>query len=149
MIAQPDDSRLYEKCAGCHLFVEPIGSLAPNASSYEHLDRGDEADEALIITHDPAPSGMKATLATWREFGPREMRRRFDPTKDGTRLYRVEVQRMVVATVDVEATDPFDATVVVDRLDFPLPPLDSGAWSHLKGDTYVVCEGEVEVYRQD
>lgn len=92
---------LYEKCAECHLFVEPndanicwvcdghgshiggkctecggtgrIGDIAP----YTHLHRGDVPDERLDESHEAKPSGMKATLSTWQVYGPSAMRERF------------------------------------------------------------------------
>ena len=73
---------LYEKCADCHLFVEPNDvdpiegwTLAP----YVHLHRGDAADEAIEETHEAKPSGMKANVATWKAYGPIAMRQRFTP----------------------------------------------------------------------
>lgn len=75
------DEPLYEKCADCHLFVEPndvepiegMSDIAP----YIHLHRGDEADEALDETHEAKPSGMKANIATWKAYGPQAMKERF------------------------------------------------------------------------
>jgi hypothetical protein len=66
------DQPLYEKCAGCHLFIEPMNEVL-----YDHLHRGDDADEAIIATHEAKPSGMVATLTTWRAHGPAAMRERF------------------------------------------------------------------------
>lgn len=71
---------LYEKCADCHLFVEPneaLGEAQSGIALFIHLHRGDEADEALDESHEAKPSGMKATLATWRAYGPPKMRERF------------------------------------------------------------------------
>lgn len=75
---------LYEKCAECHLFVEPnnafdgqwpedMGGIAP----YVHLARGDEIDEPIDESHDAKPSGEVATLRTWMRHGPAPMRDRF------------------------------------------------------------------------
>lgn len=80
------ETSLYEKCADCHLFVEPNESAfdsdgnritAPEIAGYVHLHRGDDADEALDESHEARPSGMKATLSTWRVYGPEAMRERF------------------------------------------------------------------------
>jgi len=73
----------YEKCADCHLFVEPNAAVSDFDTSegiapFDHLHRGDEADEALVWSHEARPSGMRANLATWRAYGPPEMRLRFD-----------------------------------------------------------------------
>lgn len=72
---------LYEECAHCHLFVEPDDGYDPHASfqimEFVHLHRGDAQDEKLDESHEPAPSGRKANLATWKCYGPVEMRRRF------------------------------------------------------------------------
>lgn len=73
----PATDVLYEKCAGCHLFIEPNPSGGDGVAGYLHLHRGDAADEALDASHAARPSGMKATLATWRTFGPAPMRARF------------------------------------------------------------------------
>ena len=80
---------LYEKCLHCHLFVEPNSSFKDSTpqfpiAEHEHLHRGDEADTLLDESHEAKPSGMRATLATWKEYGPLAMRQRFDdydPTK--------------------------------------------------------------------
>jgi hypothetical protein len=71
----------YEKCADCHLFVEP-NDVEPvkgvdDIALYIHLHRGDEADEAIDETHEAKPSGMKANLATWKAYGPQKMKERF------------------------------------------------------------------------
>ncbi len=73
------DEHLYEKCRYCHLFVEPNEAYAPgqNIATHVHLARGDDADEKLDADHDPTPSGLRATLDTWRVFGPWQMRERF------------------------------------------------------------------------
>jgi hypothetical protein len=76
---------LYEKCADCHLFVEPndveahweLGARESDIAPYIHLHRGDEADEAIDESHEATPSGMKANLATWKAYGPLAMKRRF------------------------------------------------------------------------
>lgn len=73
-----DADTLYEKCAECHLFVEPNDQpLGQGFALYIHLHRGDEADEALDETHEALPSGQKANLATWKAWGPQAMRERF------------------------------------------------------------------------
>lgn len=74
-----DDEQLYEKCRFCHLFVEPNEAYVPgeNIATHVHLARGDDADEKLDADHDPTPSGLRATLDTWRVFGPWQMRERF------------------------------------------------------------------------
>jgi hypothetical protein len=68
-----------EKCAHCHLFVESNDavSVEQGFAEYIHLSRGDEADEAIEGTHEAKPSGLIATLDTWKQFGPLEMRKRF------------------------------------------------------------------------
>lgn len=127
------DDVLYEKCAGCHQFVEPNDTLpahlcrrchrpvllitdtrgtgwhhegdeslmcesrrwrasptteqlqAPLAlpvAGWCHLHRGDTDDEALDASHEPRPSGMRATLSTWRAYGPAPMRARFGENPD-------------------------------------------------------------------
>ncbi|MFF3017090.1 hypothetical protein [Streptomyces sp. NPDC057939] len=75
----PPTEVLYERCAKCHLFIEENGSAADDdlAAPYVHLDRGDEADEAVTGSHDASPSGERATLAYWRQHGPEAMRERF------------------------------------------------------------------------
>lgn len=70
-----------EKCKHCHLFIEGNASFEDSTpelpiARYVHLSRGDDADEALE-NHEAEPSGMIATLKTWRAYGPREMRARF------------------------------------------------------------------------
>jgi len=73
--------RLYEKCLHCHLFVEPNYSWAAGAAEglapYVHSHRGDDMDERLDADHEPAPSGRKANLLTWKTYGPLAMRERF------------------------------------------------------------------------
>src|SRR5690606_9199057 len=70
---------LYEKCADCHLFVEKNDDYQPDSgiAEYAHLHRGDEADEELDGSHEARPSGMKANLPAWKEFGPPAMLKRF------------------------------------------------------------------------
>lgn len=87
---------LYEKCKDCHLFVERNSSVsvavpwdqieddewrrladAQMLAPWEHLHRGDEPDTLLDESHEAWPSGQKATLSTWREFGPLPMIKRF------------------------------------------------------------------------
>ena len=65
---------LYEKCKGCHLFLEPLDEFP---GFFAHLHRGTPEDEALDESHAPQGSGMLATLSVWREFGPELMRERF------------------------------------------------------------------------
>jgi len=86
---QTAEDYLYEKCALCHLFIEPNDSIEGRNPEYEatlalylHNHRGDEADEALDESHEATPSGMKATLATWQAYGPPEMRARFTPDNE-------------------------------------------------------------------
>jgi hypothetical protein len=67
---------LYEKCRLCHLFIAPNEPENPEVADYVHLTRGDAADE-LLETHPATPSGFKATLDTWKVFGPTAMRERF------------------------------------------------------------------------
>ena len=74
-VAEPQ----YEKCAHCHLFVVPNDDhkTDPALAAYDHLHRGDAADEAIISTHDAAPSGEIHNL-DWRiNNGPDEMLDRF------------------------------------------------------------------------
>lgn len=74
------DGRLYEKCRDCHLFIEPNWAWAAgeNIAAFDHLHRGDDADEAIVFTHEATPSGQVAPIPVWREFGPEAMRARFD-----------------------------------------------------------------------
>ena len=67
-----------EKCAHCHLFIEENEDRAPDIARYVHLDRGDEADEAITQTHEATPSGEAHSLAYWKEHGPDAMRARFE-----------------------------------------------------------------------
>jgi hypothetical protein len=70
---------MYVKCAHCHLFVEPNEAHDNDATlaQYVHLHRGTPADERLDESHEAEPSPFEANLATWRVFGPPEMRERF------------------------------------------------------------------------
>jgi len=72
----------YEKCAHCHLFVTPNDEAdrypEMGFAEWDHLHRGDAADEALDASHEPTPSGEVHALAWWREHGPAAMRARFD-----------------------------------------------------------------------
>lgn len=70
------DSPVYQKCAKCHLFIE--ANWVEGESLFDHLHRGDAADETIIITHEALPSGQVHTLDWWREHGPAEMRARFE-----------------------------------------------------------------------
>lgn len=72
------DSPMYQKCAKCHLFIEGNWTGGEGVALFEHLHRGDDADEAIISTHDAWPSGQSHTLDWWREHGPAEMRARFE-----------------------------------------------------------------------
>lgn len=47
-------------------------------AAWEHLHRGDPLDTVLDESHEAKPSGMRATLATWKAYGPLAMRQRFD-----------------------------------------------------------------------
>lgn len=69
---------LHEKCGECHLFVYPNAAYESGSglAQWSHGSRGDDADER-IEDHEPWPSGMKATLRTWRVYGPSAMRERF------------------------------------------------------------------------
>lgn len=73
------DSRDYERCLCCHLFVEPNPAYGdyPGLAAYMHLCGDSEADEALDASHEPRPSGMIRTLAWWKLHGPPAMRARF------------------------------------------------------------------------
>lgn len=69
---------MFVKCAECHLFVEKNYTDGDTElAEYIHLDRGDEADEAITETHDAQPSEPARTLEYWQEFGPLEMKQRF------------------------------------------------------------------------
>lgn len=70
----------HEKCADCHLFIEPNASTGDGSdvAPYDHLTRGDEGDESVAGTHDARPSGQRGSLAWWRANGPAEMVARFD-----------------------------------------------------------------------
>lgn len=70
----------FERCAGCHLFIEENDAEDEGVAAFGHLDRGNAADELIIGTHDAAPSGERFTLEYWRMHGPDEMRARFDVT---------------------------------------------------------------------
>lgn len=99
-----DDSTLYEKCAHCHLFITDNPSYGgdnydrDDIAEFDHLDRGDEADEAITSTHEAKPSGMRANLATWRKFGPAAMVARFDVNATIT----WKVTRTFTAALDIE-----------------------------------------------
>lgn len=78
-----DYGTLYEKCAGCHLFIQEnseyggINYNRDDIAEHVHLHRGTPEDEDLDGSHEARPSGQKATLAVWKQFGPQEMRQRF------------------------------------------------------------------------
>lgn len=79
-----NNAPLYEKCQHCHLFIEENHVEPGNPHGlalYIHLHRGDEADEAIIETHDAEPSGQIATIEAWKQFGPVEMLKRFWETE--------------------------------------------------------------------
>lgn len=80
-----DVSTLHEKCVHCHLFVEANDDddVENGAAEYVHLSRGDAADERFE-DHEAGPSGLIATLDTWRIFGPSAMRERFVTRPEGT-----------------------------------------------------------------
>jgi hypothetical protein len=73
------DDDLFEVCMHCHLFVEDAHPFPahPEQSVFFHLHSDSEADRKLDESHEATPSGMFATLVTWRTFGPRAMRERF------------------------------------------------------------------------
>jgi hypothetical protein len=73
------DVPLYERCAECHLFVEPNDSYEPGLgiAEYLHLHRGNREDELLDETHEAKPSGERRDLAYWKQHGPHAMRARF------------------------------------------------------------------------
>lgn len=75
---------LYEKCADCHLFIEPNASVEddPGVAAYDHLERGDTSDASITENHDARPSGTRGTLPWWRANGPAEMVARFDGYTD-------------------------------------------------------------------
>jgi hypothetical protein len=73
---------LYQKCLRCHLFIEANDADEPGLAEFVHLHRGDEADEQIDASHEPEPSGMLATLETWKVYGPEAMRERFVVGKD-------------------------------------------------------------------
>jgi hypothetical protein len=78
--ASKEDAReMAEKCSLCHLFVERNFAHieGDGLAEYVHRHRGDDADDALDMSHEPRPSGMIATLRTWRTYGPDLMRERF------------------------------------------------------------------------
>lgn len=72
---------LYEKCAVCHLFIEPneaFGDDPEHIARYMHLANDDyPEDEALDASHEPHPSGVALPLAVWKVYGPQHMRARF------------------------------------------------------------------------
>lgn len=74
-------SYTFEKCGGCHLFVEPndVSEDMTGIAPYIHLHRGDRHDEALDETHQAIPSGEVRSLTHWKEQGPYAMKARFDP----------------------------------------------------------------------
>jgi hypothetical protein len=74
-------SYTFEKCGGCHLFVEPndVHEDMEGIAPYIHLHRGDRHDEALEETHEAVPSGEKHKLTYWAEHGPNAMKARFNP----------------------------------------------------------------------
>ena len=105
---------LYEKCAHCHLFVE-VNTFASGGdgdgrtplepiAGYDHLHRGDDADEEVISTHEATPSGLVANLATWKTFGPLEMRQRFEDHDPRNSQHVVVIVDPEVSSAQVVAT---------------------------------------------
>lgn len=105
------DDRRYEKCAQCHLFIElnpdhfdidsnPVAGIA----MFEHLHRGDAADEAIVSTHEATPSGQIHTISEWQSIGPAKMRARFtsqpaptaDPYPEHTKLAAVQARSQAI-----------------------------------------------------
>ena len=70
----PPADQLYEKCDGCHFFIEP--DAYAHDSPWVHLTRGTEVDD-LMTCDEARPSGRKANLLTWKTYGPLAMRERF------------------------------------------------------------------------
>jgi hypothetical protein len=79
------DASLYEKCAGCHLFVFDNPAFVPptkpedfpvTIARYMHSARGDALDERFE-DHEATPSGLRAPLLVWQLYGPSAMRERF------------------------------------------------------------------------
>lgn len=73
---------LYEKCAICHLFVEPNtayeANWPSNTAPFVHLCNDDyPEDEALDASHEAHPSGVQLPLAVWKQYGPAHMRAMF------------------------------------------------------------------------
>lgn len=70
-----------EKCAHCHLFIGDSGNsedeIAEGLAEYIHHSRGDDADEAIELSHDAAPSGQRRPLSWWKANGPAAMVARF------------------------------------------------------------------------
>lgn len=119
---------LYEKCADCHLFVEP-NDVEPiegmTFADYIHLHRGDDADNALDESHEAKPSGMLANLNTWKAYGPPEMKERFvkeyqvwvyknprwsqEPPHDPLIFTTERLDRLELYSQGVDATSPEEA----------------------------------------
>lgn len=112
-VAQRADAQLAEKCADCHLFVEPNQATGNDIAPYVHLHRGDEADDAIDGSHEAKPSGMKATISTWRAFGPAAMRARFTPAEPRPPVDEEETRPMTVTAVSFEHHNNGDADDVV------------------------------------
>lgn len=110
-MAEDRPGTYYEKCAHCHLFVMPNPSIADptnleGLAPHLHLHRDDEADEALDESHEAEPSGQKATLSTWEQFGPLAMRQRFtdyDPKNGPHVLITDDGQSVTITTHENEA----------------------------------------------
>ena len=98
-----EDVTLYQKCKDCHLFVEKNGDHRPGngLAEYLHLHRDDAADRLIDESHEARPSGLIATLDTWKACGPMEMRQRFDdynPTGQPHVLFTDDGSRVTVTT---------------------------------------------------
>lgn len=98
---------LYEKCLHCPLFVfdNPANDDGPNVAAFMHSSRGDEWDERYDEDHEATPSGLKATLLTWRVYGPVEMRVRFfreldPPPKVGADFPQTEAEARTCVHLD-------------------------------------------------
>lgn len=96
----------YEKCAHCHLFVEPNDAYEPGLAEYVHLSRGDADDDALDDSHEAAPSGEVHMLMAWAAHGPVEMRSRFD-----TALYRTVTDLQALGIEPYKSRAPVTAFV--------------------------------------
>lgn len=117
---------LIEKCKHCHLFIEPNTAreiaetddpaYAMQLAEYVHLHRGDDADEAIENTHEAKASGLIATLATWKEFGPAAMRYRFTDVTDPDGDIIGELLRLSNEVITAKNTDKGDLLGLIDDL---------------------------------